>query len=173
MTTQSTLLPQSKTSTGSEVVKTILQPPYLPNITKADYFLLQRSEVSAGRPLAVLGPPPQDKSGEGYPNHQKKNESATPTGNGLLRKVHPNWLWLGLKKSRNNRGFKMIHIGYFNLYIWFWKHLVKRGKDQSNTCKTFFTYWSDLTKRNHLASWLTTYIVSILVTNSQRYSILK
>jgi hypothetical protein len=46
---------QSGILNGGEDIKMIRQPSYLLNTTTVDFFLLQRGEVRAGRPLTVPG----------------------------------------------------------------------------------------------------------------------
>ncbi len=56
------------------------QPSCLPNTATGDFFPFQRGEVKAGRPLAILGQPPDKlKRGSSEPPAKK---SLPPFGGG-------------------------------------------------------------------------------------------
>ncbi len=71
-------------------------------------FSLWKSEVKAGWPLAIPGQL-QKKAGGGHLNHLQQGVRCLHLEvDVLLHKVHPNQLWLGLKKSRNNGVLKLF-----------------------------------------------------------------
>ncbi len=107
--TQSTQVPQTRTSNGGEVVMMICQPFYL-LIIATGVFSLSESEFKTGRPLCVPEQP-QEKPSRVCMNHQHKwvHRRLLSKG-GLMWKVHPNKQWQSVKKSRNNQVFKMIWI---------------------------------------------------------------
>ncbi len=68
------LAPHSWTFNGGEDIKAIRQHSYSPNTTTADFFLFQRDDVEAGRPLTVQGG--LLTNSEGVVRTSNKNESA-------------------------------------------------------------------------------------------------
>jgi hypothetical protein len=65
--------PHSETLNGGKGKKTIRLHSYSSNTTTVDFFMFQRGEIGAGRPLAVPGRPHYELRG-GRPNHQQKQD---------------------------------------------------------------------------------------------------